>query len=185
MDITLLSGGPARAYVDVSGTLTDLGHLNGGVTVTIPEPSIMDLHADEYGDTAVDGVFNGTAQPSTAVVRLAEISPENLARAIANATVVTDGTTPTKKKVLIRAIAGTKLSEYAEKYVFKPIDPATGEPDTDANNWVTIPKGVAMGAVTLSFTKGEQRVIEMTIRCLPTSSSDPTTIIYGDATAVA
>lgn len=185
MDTTLLSGGPARAYKDVSGTLTDLGHLHGGIDVNIPEPSVFDFFADELGETPANGVFNGRAQPDTAVVRLAEITIENLALAIPNSVLITDSVTSTKKKLSIRAVAGTTLMAQAQKFVFKPIDPTTGVPSTDENTWVTIPKGVPLGATTLSYKKGEQRVIELTIRCLPDPANNYESVIYGDATATA
>ncbi len=184
MDLSLLTGGPARAYIDISSVLTEVGHLNGGIDINHPEPALMELMTDELGETPADAVFNGR-QPDTAVVRLAEISLAQLERGIPNAVLITDSTTSTKKKVLVRPVAGTKLSAVAAKWVFKPIDPATGEVSTDANAWVTIPKGAVVGAVTRSFKKGEQQTLEITIRALPDPANDNATVIYGDVTATA
>lgn len=185
MDLTLLSGGPARVYVDVSGTLTEVGHLFGGVDVNIPEPAIMDLMADELGNTPADGVYNGMSARPTIVIRLAEYSLENLARAIPNSMLITDGTTPSKKRLEVRSVSGTKLSADATKWVVKPIDPSTGAVSTDANTWVTAHKGVAISSVTTAFKTGEQRVIELTLTCLPDGTNNNRMVSYGDITAAA
>jgi hypothetical protein len=182
MDLTLLTGGPARAFVDVSGTLTEVGHLHGGVDVNISEPAVMDLRADELGESRADGVYNGSA-PDTAVLRLAEFNITNLQRAIPNSVIITDVTTPTKKRLEVRKIAGTTMSSQAKKWVLKPIDPATGAPSTDQNTWVTIHKGVPTGAVNIPYKTGEQRVIEITLEALPDGSNDNRTVSWGDITA--
>jgi hypothetical protein len=185
MDLTLLSGGPARVYVDVASTLTEVGHLFGGVDVNIPEPAVMDLMADELGQTPADGVYNGMSARPSVVIRMAEFSLTNLQRAIPNSTLITDGTTPTKKRLEVRSVSGTKLSAGATKWVVKPIDPSTGAVSTDANTWVTVHKGVAIGAVNTSYKNGEQRVIELTLTALPDGTSNNRTISYGDITATA
>lgn len=183
MDVTLLSGGPARAFIDISGTLTEVGHLHGGIDINVAEPAIMELMTDELGETPADGVFNGRAQPDMAIVRLAEFSLANLKRGIPNSTLITDATTPAKQRVEVRATAGGKLSAVASKWVFKPIDPSTGVVSTDANTWVTVHKGAAVGAVTTPYKKGEQRIIELALRALPDASNNNRTISYGDITA--
>lgn len=182
MSTANLIGGPCRAYIDVSSTPTEMGHLNGGVNVNIVEPSIMDLMADGFGDTPADGVFQGRSGRDTAIIRLAEYTLENLARAIPNSVLSAGTEVLTEKRLEIRAVAGTTLSSIAKEFVFKPIDPSTGIPSTDENTWVYIPKGVAIGAVTLPYKKGEQRTIEMTIACLPDSSNNNRTIWIGKKT---
>lgn len=185
MDVTLLAGGPARAYIDIASVLTEVGHLHGGIDVNNTEPAIMDLMTDELGETPADGVFNGRSQPDTVVVRLAEYSLANLKRGIPNSVLITDATTPSKQRVEVRATAGGKLSAVASKWVFKPIDMTTGAVSTNANDWVTVHKGAAVGAVSTTYKKGEQRIIEITLRCLPDTANNNRTVSYGDLTAAA
>lgn len=185
MDVSLLAGGPARAFIKIASVLTEVGHLHGGIDVNISEPAIMDLMTEELGETPADGVFNGRSQPDTAVVRLAEFSLDNLKRGIPNSTLVTDTTTPSKKRVEVRATAGGKLSAVASEWVFKPIDMSTGAVSADANTWVTVHKGAAVGAVTTEYKKGTQRIIELTLRCLPDTANNNRTVSYGDITATA
>jgi hypothetical protein len=185
MDTAKLIGGPCRVYVDVSSVDTEVGHLNGGADVNIAEPATFNLMADELGETPVDAVYNGRSGWDTVVIRLAEFTEENLVRAIPNSLLITDATTPSKKRVEVRAVAGTLLSANAKKWTIKAIDPSTGAVSTDKQKWVTIPRGAAISAVNIPYKKGEQRQIEMTLACLPDSANNYRTIFFGDSTATA
>jgi hypothetical protein len=179
------AGGPARAYVDVSGTDTEVGHLFGGIDAEFAESAVFDLHVDELGETPVNGVFNGSG-PDFLTIRLAEITLDNLKLAIPNGRIVTDGTTPSKKRFEIIKVAGTTLAALSKKWTIKPIDTSTGLPTTDKNLWLVVPKGTAVGAVHLAYKVSEQRVIEVRIRCLPELVGTLYRTAYvGDGTAVA
>lgn len=180
LDTAKLIGGPCR----VTAAGVEVGHLHGGADVNIAEPAVMDLMADELGETPADGVYNGRSGRDTVVIRLAEFTEANLKLAIPNSVLITDAVTPTKKRVEVRAVAGTTLSAGAVEWIIKAIDPATGLPSTDKQKWVTIPKGVAIGAVNIPYKKGEQRVIEITLACLPDSANNNRTMFFGDSTAV-
>jgi hypothetical protein len=183
--IANLIGGPAIAYKDVAGTLTELGHTKGGIKLAAGAMKYMDLGTDVTGDTVVRRIRNG-ADPDYITIPFAEESLDTLQLVLDGSKLITDGTTPTKKRVERRVDAGGSPTET--KIVIKPIDPATGVVATDKNKWLTIPKAIANGGVEVSYASGEQRVYSQQFECMPeelSAGAGYRTFFFGDSTAVA
>jgi hypothetical protein len=183
-DFTKLVRGRAQVNIDVSGTLTDIGHTLGGVDGEIGATIYHWNKTDETGETELDPVRNG-AEPDFITIRYAEETYANLQRAVDGMTLITDATDPAKKRLDRRVSAGGAPTSY--KFVIKPIDPATGAPVVSKEKWLTIPQAVPVSGVPFSYKSGEQRVYEVRYRAVVVqlSSGAFRSFFFGDESAVA
>lgn len=182
--IANLTGGPGVAFIDVSGTLTELGHTKGGIRAELGEPIFMDLTTDVTGDTVVRRIKNG-AQPDFLTIPFAEDTYDTLQNIVDGMTLVTDSVDNTKKRLERRVSAGGAPAEI--KLVIKPIDPSTGLVYTSKAKWLTIPKAIAVGSVEITYATGEQRVFNGRFQALPeelAANAGYRTFYFGDGTAV-
>lgn len=160
---------PCRVYFGTEGSEEDLGRTEGGVRAAFTT-DIGDLMSDQWGSQPIDGVFTG--QGVTVTVPLAEITLENLAIAL-NQTVVGDALIEGERLV------GTKLSDQGQSLLLKKY--VDGSISTDAEDWLRFPVAAPVGSPEITFSRSDQRVIEVEFRCFPDSSD----ILYyiGDESA--
>lgn len=177
-DVANIKSGPFQFLIDIAGTLTDVGYTKGGLRVAIT-PRIGGFTVDQLGDTEVRRVVRGVdARVSFSV---AEVTLDNLKRALLNSVPLQDDVTATKKKLSIRPKAGQALT--GTKWVFKPIDPATGVASTDANTWITIPKAVPdESSVEILYSVDDMTLVPFSLDCLPDSANKDEVLFFGDGT---
>lgn len=182
-DTALLAAGPARAFVDIASSDVDVGFIRGGIRI-IREIRTLELMADELGDEPANEIIKGSV--ITLSFNFAELTLENIARAFAEATTLQDDVTATKKAVELRPKVGKSLLSQARKWLFKPIDAATGDVTTDQNKWITAYKASpTAGSIELLYSHEEQRVIPVTLRCYAdTSANKYRKLRIGDPTIV-
>lgn len=176
--------GHAHVFVDVSGTLTPIGHTLGGTDVEIGAPIYAWMKTDDTGETEIEPVRNG-CEPDYVTLRFAEETYDNLQKVIDGLTLVTDAVDVTKKREDRLISAGGAPTAY--KLVIKPIDPATGVPYAANTKWLTIPRAIPSGSVNVMFKTGEQRIFEQRFRAVveQLASGAYRSFYYGDGTAVA
>lgn len=158
----------------VSFNGADLGHTQGGVTVSF-ESTYHDVMVDYFGtDTVVDKVLTG--QSFTAVVSLAESTLANLNIAIPT------GDNSVTGKLTLGSKAGERLSTSAAELVLHPVANAAGDRSEDVVMW----KAVSSEPVELPYKVDEDRVFEVTFFALPdeTKTDGEYLGLIGDSAAV-
>lgn len=150
----------------------DLGYTSGGVTVTYTAETTEKIVDQE--DAPLDEVI--TKQGIECVVPLAEYSLARFKDLLPGATLVTDGTDPTKVKLSISGAAGQSLGSLGKKLIIKPVD-------GDASDWVTITKAVPQPKLSFKYDKNNVRVYEVTFKGMKTSGQP--LYVFGDETATA
>lgn len=173
-DVTKVALGVCTVLYDA----VDLGHTKGGVELTY-EPVWHDVTVDVYGETKVDKRLMG--EHITAKVPLAEYTVANLKVGIPAGTIVTDGTTPSKKRLDVGSTAGMKASAEAAELVLTPVD-ATGVEHT-----VTIYKAIVGNQITISHVNDAERIIECEFEGIVDESKTDGKRLFsiGDTTATA
>lgn len=161
----------------VEADATDIGGTLGTIEANL-EANDVGLKMDQLGTSDADKVRVGFM--ANFVIPFAEITFDAWALALPGDTVVTD---TTKKRISINGNIGQQAlrDSLTAKYVIKPME--AGVATTDANEWLTLPKGYAMANTSLSFTVDGQRVIPTTVEGLPDSSNSNVRVILGDETA--
>jgi hypothetical protein len=179
-NVANLLNGPVQVLIDILGTPTDIGYTKGGVRAMVT-PKIQAFTVDQLGDTEVKRRIKGV--DAKVSFSFAEYTLDNLKRALLNAVPLQDDATPTKKKLSIRPLAGKVVPEV--KWIFKPIDAATGVGTTDANQWLTVPKGALdESTVELAFNNDDLTLIPITIDCQPDPANKDEVMFFGDGTVV-
>ena len=154
---------------------TDLGYTKGGVKVTV-EPTIEEIEVDQETEPIDSRITKRNVQVT---VPLAEYTLENLHLAFPGSEIVTDNTTPTKKKLVLKSAAGVSLVSAAQELVLHPTDKLPADVSED---W-TFPKAVPVGNVEVSYDKENPKIIELTFRAFPDATG--VSGIFGDKTASA
>jgi hypothetical protein len=177
-----LLGGPAKVYYDNSG-LVDVGYTKEGVKADIT-PKVFTFETDQTGKMPATKVLSGVE--AYVLFNLAEYSLDNLKLALANAVPLQDDTTPTKKRLEIRPQPGKNLAtSKGKKWVFKPIDPATGIETTNKDLWITVPIGAPdETTVSITWAVETQLIIPIRLYCFPDSANKDRVLFWGDETAV-
>lgn len=153
----------------------DLGLTLGGVELTV-ETTTHETKVDQFGETVVNEIITGRNVSVSAP--LAETTLENLVRIMPGATLITDATDPTKKRVEIKTGIGESLMDSAMELVLHPI----ALPDSDVSEDVTIPKAATAGAMNFAYQLDQERVYNTEFKAYP----DPETGLlmnFGDKTA--
>jgi len=155
-----------------------LGHTKGGVEC-VYEPVWHDVKVDQYGDTVVKKRLMG--EKFTAKVPLAEYTIANLGIGMPAGTVVTDGTTPTKKRLDVGSSAGASSDDLAAVLLLHPVDATGVEHD------ITVHKAMVGSQVTLSHVNDGERIIECNFEAIIDETQDDGARLFsiGDTTAVA
>jgi hypothetical protein len=137
----------------------------------------QDITVDQYGDTPVKSITKGGTCESTVPFPLHDL--DKLSKVIPNSTLTTDATTPTKKKISVKATAGFDLLSAAKKLVIKPTDPMA-----TPNDWITIPQAGVITDPDLSYDADNERVYNITFIGYPDITTGELYIL-GDETALA
>jgi hypothetical protein len=130
---------------------TDLGYTKGGVEIELTT-SKKKVMVDQFGDTEVNEYITGR----TVLVRvpLAETDLDILASVLPGATLVTDGTTPTKKKININSSTGVSLRDLAASLKLHPF----AQPASYTTEDVIIPLASPSGDISFAFRANEERI---------------------------
>lgn len=151
----------------------DLGFTKGGVEVEVAT-NTHEVTVDQLGETPIDEIITG--RTVTVTVPLAETTLENLVAIMPGATLVTDGTTPTKKKVAVTTGVSLSLLDLAQKLVLRPKG-TTGAED------FTIHKAMTAGAISFAYNTDTERVFNVTFKGYADATGNLFSV--GDDTAVA
>lgn len=147
----------------------------GGIVFTATTNK-QDITVDQYGDTPVKSILKG--RTCQCVVPFALHDLEKLSKVIPNSQLVTDATTATKKKLVVKGQAGFDLLGAAKKLVIKPTAPGT-----TPNDWVTIPLAGSMADSELTYNSDNERIQNITFFGYPNMEKDGELYILGDETA--
>lgn len=156
---------------------TDLGLTKGGVEVQV-QTSTYKITVDQFGSTEINEYITG--RTCMVKVPLAETDLEKLSAVIPDATLVTDATTPTKKKITVESSVGFAMRSFAEKLTLHPIALAAGEKNED----FTVPIACPKGEFTFAYKLDEERVYNVEFYGYPDLSTGVLYVI-GDETATA
>jgi hypothetical protein len=167
--------GPAIVEYGEDTEMVTFDFTKGGIVFSYAT-SKQDVTVDQYGDTVVKSIMKGrTAQ---AVVPFALHDLDKLAKVTPNSELITDATTPTKKKLVVKSEAGYDMLANAKKLVIKPTDP-----DATANDWITIPLAGAISDGELTYNSDNERIQNITFVAYPDIANGGDLFIMGDETA--
>lgn len=168
--------GPAKVEYGEGGSLVTFDITKGGIKFQATTNK-QDIMVDQYGDTPVKSILKGRTCEVTVPFALHDL--DKLAKVIPNSVLVTDATTPTKKKLVVNGKAGFDLLSVAKKLVIKPTSP-----DATPNDWVTIPIAGAIVDSELTYDSDNERIQNITFFGYPDITTGDLYIL-GDATATA
>jgi hypothetical protein len=156
---------------------TDLGLTKGGVNVTMSTQTKA-ITVDQFGQTIMNDYIMGRG--CMVKVPMAETDLAKLAAVIPGATLVTDKTVLTKKKIVITNGVGTSLLSIALPLILHPTANAAGVLGED----FTAPLAAMSGNLTFDYQAENERIYQVEFVVY----SDPATgLLYtiGDPSASA
>lgn len=156
----------------------DLGLTMGGVEVDV-ETTTKETKVDQFGDTVANETIMGRNIKVTAP--LAETTIQKLVEIMPGATLVTDGTDPSKIKAEVSTGTGLSLRSLAQELVLHPVE----LPDSDASEDLTIPLAATAGAMQFAYKFDQERIFNTVFKGYPDGASNNLLFIYGDKTAAA
>lgn len=175
-DLTKVRLGPCKVTFDVgSATPVVFETTQGGVVLTYEETS-REVNVDQYGNTPVREVILG--RMAQIEVPFAEYDLEKLAKIIPGSTLVTDGTTPTKKRVDIDASKVIDLYDFAKEVKIEPLSSAA-----TANDTITLYKAAPRTNLNYTYSFENELITNVTFKGYP--DTDGKLIGFGDQTATA
>lgn len=154
----------------------DLGLTKGGVEVQVTTETYK-IVVDQFGSTEINEYITG--RNAMVKVPLAETDLATLALVIPGSTLVTDGTTPTKKKVNVTTTTGISLRTYADELVLHPLAQATSSKNFD----FVVPIACPKGDFTFAYKLDEERIYMVEFYALPDLTTGLLYVI-GDESAV-
>jgi hypothetical protein len=135
----------------------------------------QDITVDQYGDTPVKSIMKGRTCEVTVPFALHDL--DKLSKVIPNSVLTKSGTAPNeKKKLVVKAQAGTDLLAGAKKLIIKPTDPSA-----TANDWITVPLAGAIADPEYTFDSDNERVVNVTFVGYPDTATGAL-FILGDET---
>lgn len=167
--------GPCKVTFDVGGTPVVFETTQGGVVLTYEETTRA-VNIDQYGTTPAKEIVTG--RTATIAVPFAEYDLTKLASIIPGATLITDGTTATKKQVVINAANVIDLLDYAKEVKLEPLSA-----DATANDAVTLFKAAPRPQLSYTYNYDNERITNVTFTAYP--DTDGNLLAFGDTTAVA
>jgi hypothetical protein len=167
--------GPCKVTFDVGGSAPVVFETTQGGVVLTYEETTRAVNIDQYGTTPVKEIVTG--RTATVAVPIVEYDLPLLAAIIPGATLVTDGTTATKKKVVVSATTVIDLLSYAKKVKIEPL--AAG---STANDAITLVKAAPRPALNYTYSFDNELITNVTFTAYPAANGD--FIIFGDETAV-
>lgn len=152
---------------------TDLGHTQGGVTVSY-SPEFTDMVADQFGSTPFDKALKGEAL--TVTVPLAESQVANINKAIPLSTLAGSG----DGRATVGKDAGARLLDQAAQLVLHPLANAAGNLSED----VVLHKAAVHNDVEIGYNNDGERIIEVEfIALIDTTKADGNWLgFFGDST---
>ena len=162
---------------NVTFDAVDLGLTKGGVEVEVTTETHK-VMVDQFGNVPVNEYI--VAREVKIRVPMAETTLENLIKIMPGATLVTDGTTPTKKKVNVEHGTGINLLSLAKQLILHPAALTALDKSQD----FTVPLAMTAGALTYSYKLDEERIYNVEFAAYPNSTTD-IMFIVGDPSAVA
>lgn len=157
----------------VTFNAVDLGLTKGGVEVEVTTDTYK-VTVDQYGETAINE--NVMARNVSVTVPLAETTLDNLVAIMPGATLITDGITPTKKRVDITTGVGTDLLSLAQKLVLHPINAGASVAED-----IILPKAMTAGAINFAYRVDDVRVFNVVFNGYP--DANDIVLSMGDETA--
>lgn len=155
----------------------DLGYTKGGVSFEVTTETYT-VTIDQFGETPVNNYITGRLAKVT--TPLAETTLENMISIMPGSTLVIDGVTATKKKVVVTTGVGINLIATAKPLTLHPIGETTAAFD------LTIPRANTPGQVSFSYNVNQERVFNCEWMGYPDNAvGDSTLYVYGDITATA
>ena len=151
----------------------DLGFTKGGVEVEVATTT-HEVKVDQLGETPINELITG--RTVTVKVPLAETTLDNLVKIMPGATLVTDGTTPTKKKVVVKTGVSTSLLDVAQELVLRPKG-TTGADD------FTVHKAACPGALNFAYKLDDERVFVANFKGYADATGDLFSVGDDSATA--
>lgn len=159
----------------------DLGYTKGGVQFEVTTET-YEVTIDQFGETPVSNYITGRMVRVT--TPFAETTLENMQKLLPGATLITDATTPTKKKVEVTTGVGISLINTAKPLRLRP------QGNTTAAEDVTIPKANTPGNVTFAYELNRERIFNCEWMGYPDvgvlgagNAGEAILFIYGDPTA--
>lgn len=165
--------GPCNATWDAQ----DLGFTKGGVDVSITT-SKRKVTVDQMGESEINEYITGRSV--SVKVPLAETDLAMLASVIPGATLVTDATVTTKKKIVVPTAVGSSLRDIAAKLVLHPTHLASSAKNDD----FVIPLASPSGDIEFAFKHDEERVYMVEFVGYPDIENDGLLYVIGDESAV-
>jgi hypothetical protein len=157
-----------------SSPAVSMGASNGGINVNV-ESEFFDLTTDQTGTSAADKLNVGFK--ATIEANLAEVTLDNIARAFAG--VLVSAADPNNVVKLNGNIGQQALRDgYVDQYTILP-QLSAGNYSTNSEEAVVIPKGYAMGNMSLPYGVTDLRVFPCTIEALPDTNDNNTRIMFG------
>lgn len=165
--------GPCKVTWDVEGTPVVLETTKGGVTLKYTE-STKTVTVDQYGDTPVDELVIG--RQAEINVPFAESDLTKLSKLIPGATLVTNGTDPSKKRVDILANNVISLFDAAKKLKLEPLSSKA-----TPNDAVILYKAGPRVELDLKYSYDGELIYNVTFKGYP--DTDGKLISFGDEDA--
>lgn len=155
----------------------DLGLTKGGVEVTLTTNK-HEVTVDQFGSTIINDLITG--RTGSVKVPMAETDLAKLLIVFPGAVLVTDATTPTKKKLNIPTGVGLSLIDVAQKLVLHPTANAAENKADD----FTVPICAPAGSATFSFQVENERVYAIDFQMYPDEVTGLLAVL-GDESAIA
>lgn len=153
----------------------DLGYTSGGTKITVSQET-QEVEVDQELDPIEEVITKRTVQVE---VPLAAVNVDTLKLAFPGSSIVTDKTTPTKKKLVLGATAGKSLKSFAGELRLHPVEKDADDKSED----YLFPCAAPIGNIDMTFAKNELRVVNVTFKAFPGENKE--TMIYGDPAASA
>lgn len=152
----------------------DLGLTKGGVEVSFTTQR-HEVTVDQFGTSVINDIIMG--RTGKVKVPMAETDLTKLLAVIPGSVLVTDATTPTKKKLTVPNGAGISLLDLAKELVCHPTNAGTSK-----NDDVTVPLASPAGDITFTFAVENERVYAIEFSMYPDAETGAL-FIMGDKTA--
>jgi hypothetical protein len=118
VDASKVKLGPCKITWDVDNATPTVFEMTKGVVLNFSQSTKV-VTIDQTGESAIKEIILG--ENGSVEVGIAEHDLEKLSKIIPNATLVTNATDTTKKKIKIGKLAGTDLFSIAKKVKIEPI----------------------------------------------------------------
>lgn len=172
MSDATLELGPCQVKFGTDDAEVDLGKTEGGVVVNFSQEAAQ-LMSDQYGTGPEDEVITGHG--ATIVIPMAKYTADNLAIAL-NQTKKALGD---QEGVKGSSLVGVKRSSKGQSLLLTKYK--DGSVSSDENDRMRFPNAAPDGNFNISFSKTDQRIMEVTFLAMP--DADDVLYFLGDEDA--